>query len=474
MSVQFDIMIKKMVGDEDCLYLNVYTPDIIKKRAVMVWIHGGGFSVGSGDAAIYGPDFIVRKDVVLVTLNYRLGALGFLNLNDKVATGNQGLKDVVMALRWVQRNISQFGGDPKNVTIFGESAGGAIVHYLTLSPLATGLFHKAISQSGVATNPWAFTDNEWTNEATNKSFQLAKKLGRTTSDPKAAYEFLKTIDAKKLVETTYKHFTKETDPLNQIVIFTPTLDYESPDPFFPEHPLTLMHRGVKVPFLLGNTSCEGSFFICNNLFGHISKEALEKVDSDFKSTITPRLLATLPKIPITVEELRFLYFRDKAISEETLMNYADFLGDALFYRGNMEVADVQINSDDAPTYLYKFSYDSDSYIAKKIFGVTLPGVSHGEDIFYLFYPYMMKENNVPPPDFNSEDFKVIDYLTQMWTDFAKTGDPTPAITDLTPIKWAPLKRGDVYDYLNIDIEPRMEFIRKGEHRSDWKNMKHKL
>ncbi|KAL0116453.1 hypothetical protein PUN28_009835 [Cardiocondyla obscurior] len=156
------------------------------------------------------------------------------------------------------------------------------------------------------------------------------------------------------------------------------------------------------------------------------------------------------------------------------MDYADFLGDALFYRGNMEVADVQINSDEAPTYLYKFSYDSDSYIAKKIFGVTLPGVSHDEDIFYLFYPYMMKENNVPPPDFNSEDFKVIDYLTQIWTDFAKTGDPTPAITDLTPIKWAPLKRGDVYDYLNIDIEPRMEFIRKGEHRSDWKNMKHKL
>ncbi|XP_011688875.1 PREDICTED: juvenile hormone esterase-like, partial [Wasmannia auropunctata] len=84
--------------------------------AVMVWIHGGGFFYGSGDELIYGPDYIVPKDVVLVTLNYRLGVLGFLNLYDKVATGNQGLKDVIMALRWVQKNISQFGGDPENVT----------------------------------------------------------------------------------------------------------------------------------------------------------------------------------------------------------------------------------------------------------------------------------------------------------------------------------------------------------------------
>ncbi|KAL6419962.1 hypothetical protein ACFW04_011043 [Cataglyphis niger] len=145
-AVQKDPITREMIGDEDCLYLNVYTADIEswRKRPVMVWIHGGAFSTGSGDATIYGPDYIVRKDVVLVTLNYRLGVLGFLNLNDKVATGNQGMKDVVMALQWVQKNISKFTGDPGNVTIFGESAGGAIVHYLTLSPLSKGIHYRFI------------------------------------------------------------------------------------------------------------------------------------------------------------------------------------------------------------------------------------------------------------------------------------------------------------------------------------------
>ncbi|XP_071574670.1 juvenile hormone esterase-like [Temnothorax nylanderi] len=473
-AVQVDMMTREMVGDEDCLYLNVYTIDIMKKRPVMVWIHGGSFAIGSGDATFYGPDYIVRKDVVLVTLNYRLGALGFLNLNHKVATGNQGLKDVVMALRWVQRNISQFGGDPKNITIFGGSAGGAIVHYLTLSPLAKGLFHKAISQSGVAANPWALT--EWTNKAMNRSFQLAEKLGKATSDPKVAYKFLKTIDAKKLIKTAHKKFlATQTDRLQHTIMFTPSLDYESPNPFFPEHPCKLMHRGVKVPFLLGNTSCEGSFLISSTLVGQISKEALKQVNSDFKKTMMPGVLSALPKIPITVEELRFLYFGNKAISEETLINYADFLGDALFYRGTMEVIDIQMSSGGyTPTYLYKLSYESKTSPAKKIMNVTLPGVAHGEDIFYLFHPHMMKEFNLPPPAPNSKDYKMIDRLTQMWTDFAKTGDPTPAITDLNPIKWTPLKHGDVYDYLNIDIEPRMEIIRKGEQRCDWKNMKHKL
>ncbi|XP_033219251.1 juvenile hormone esterase-like [Belonocnema kinseyi] len=120
----------------------------------MVWIHGGGFVFGSGNADLYGPDFLVRKEIVLVTINYRIDVLGFLNLGLETAPGNQGLKDQVMALKWVKDNISNFGGDPNNVTIFGESAGSASVHYLTQSALAKGLFHKAIAQSGTALNPW--------------------------------------------------------------------------------------------------------------------------------------------------------------------------------------------------------------------------------------------------------------------------------------------------------------------------------
>lgn len=135
-----------MTGSDDCLYLNIYTTELKPEvpRAVMVWIHGGAFYSGSGNDDIYGPDYIVEKNVVLVTINYRVGIIGFLNLDDEEAPGNQGLKDQVMALKWVKRNIEKFGGDPSNVTIFGESAGSASVHYLTLSPLAQGIIFERL------------------------------------------------------------------------------------------------------------------------------------------------------------------------------------------------------------------------------------------------------------------------------------------------------------------------------------------
>lgn len=106
----------------------------------MVWIHGGGFTGGSSKAEIYGPDFLISENVVVVTINYRLGILGFLSLEDPTlgVPGNAGFKDMIMALRWVQKNIEKFNGDPNNVTIFGESAGGASVHFLMISPMAKG------------------------------------------------------------------------------------------------------------------------------------------------------------------------------------------------------------------------------------------------------------------------------------------------------------------------------------------------
>ncbi|MEW6184106.1 MAG: carboxylesterase/lipase family protein [Thermodesulfobacteriota bacterium] len=143
--------------DEDCLYLNVTSPGLDgAKRPVMVWIHGGAFRTGSGSHPFYdSPALSRRGDVVVVTINYRLGPLGFLNLNEITkgripSTGNEGLLDQVAALKWVQENIETFGGDPENVTLFGESAGGASVGCLLTLPAARGLFQKAIPQSGAA------------------------------------------------------------------------------------------------------------------------------------------------------------------------------------------------------------------------------------------------------------------------------------------------------------------------------------
>ena len=145
--------------DEDCLYLNVTTPAADDaRRPVLVWIHGGGFTLGSGSQAMYDVAPLVRRgDVVAVAINYRLGSLGFLRLDDLAgedfgATGNAGIEDQVAALGWVRDNIAAFGGDPANVTVFGESAGGMSVGTLLGTPSAAGLFRRAILQSGAAHN----------------------------------------------------------------------------------------------------------------------------------------------------------------------------------------------------------------------------------------------------------------------------------------------------------------------------------
>jgi para-nitrobenzyl esterase len=143
---------------EDCLYLNVWTTDPTPgaDRPVMVWIHGGGFEMGSGSSPLYHGEAFARDGVVLVTLNYRLGAFGFLELGgldpQRAGSGNNGLLDQVAALEWVRDNISGFGGDPSRVTIFGESAGAMSVALLMAMPAAKGLFHRAVAQSGAASS----------------------------------------------------------------------------------------------------------------------------------------------------------------------------------------------------------------------------------------------------------------------------------------------------------------------------------
>ena len=139
--------------DEDCLFLNLWTPDLSGSRPVMVWIHGGGYAIGSGSQPMYQGRELCQRDVVVVCINYRLGAFGFMHLDGPTggeipASGNEGSLDQVAALQWVQDNIAAFGGDPNKVTIFGESGGSQSVSALMCMPAAEGLFHKAIAQSG--------------------------------------------------------------------------------------------------------------------------------------------------------------------------------------------------------------------------------------------------------------------------------------------------------------------------------------
>jgi para-nitrobenzyl esterase len=162
---------------EDCLYLNIWSAAKSQKQPVMVWVHGGGYTRGTGATATYNGEPLAAKDVVVVTINYRLGVFGFLAHPDLTkespnhASGNYGLLDMVAALQWVKKNIAAFGGDPSRVTIFGESAGSSAVNYLQASPLAKGLFHRVIGESGAN-----FGRNGSLADAEQNGTQFAKKM----------------------------------------------------------------------------------------------------------------------------------------------------------------------------------------------------------------------------------------------------------------------------------------------------------
>lgn len=148
---------------EDCLRLNVYTRSLtpVKKRPVIIYFHPGGFyELSAQSKSVAGPEYLLDHNIVFVTANYRLGLLGFLATGTKEAPGNNGLKDQVEVLRWIQKHIDRFGGDPNSVTLMGYSAGGMSVTLHLVSPMSRGLFHRAISMSGAATSQWTIPNEQ--------------------------------------------------------------------------------------------------------------------------------------------------------------------------------------------------------------------------------------------------------------------------------------------------------------------------
>ncbi|KPJ20839.1 Acetylcholinesterase [Papilio machaon] len=262
---QYNVVFSKVAkqGSEDCLYVNVFSPNLkpTKPLPVMVFIHGGGFTGGSGSDEFYGPNYLIRHDVIIVTLNYRLEILGFLCLDTEDVPGNAGMKDQVAALRWVQKNISNFGGDPNNVTIFGESAGGGSVSLHLLSPMSKGLFKRVIPQSGIATAHWAtgFMVKE-------RSLQLARELGCNSKDEKEIYEFFKALPVEALVN---KHITLTYAETNKEVFIVPfsivvEKQFGNNERFMVGEPIEILrnygiHEGVDV--MEGYTEDDGVAFL---------------------------------------------------------------------------------------------------------------------------------------------------------------------------------------------------------------------
>ncbi|XP_052741654.1 juvenile hormone esterase isoform X2 [Bicyclus anynana] len=426
---QFDRESLKVIGDEDCLYLNVYTPSLPQADAsllpVMVFSHGGGFVYGNGtDDTIHGPDYLIEKNVVVVSLNYRLGVLGFLNLDCKEAPGNMGLKDQVQALKWVQQNIKNFNGDPNNVTIFGISAGGASVEYLMLAPMAKGLFHKAIAQSGSSLLPWAQNNN--IKEYATMIPVIKKKV---ITDNQDLLTFLKTMSIEDLISTAMMVLASEKVKGGLHFGFVPSIEKQGDwEPFFTKSTYELLAQGEfnKVPFISGFCTREGLLMLPYS-------ELFEKIEKDKKFVdLLPFNLDDKQKIEYE-SKFKTVYLEGNTEYDEQDSFAIDYFTD-LDFLGGVYVATSLIAKNNSPVYFYEFKYDGNLNYLKKKLKIDREGACHGDDGGYLVKSDLLKGN------LSDTDKLVRDRMCQMWTNFATFGDPTPKIDNVITTTWEPIAK----------------------------------
>jgi para-nitrobenzyl esterase len=382
---------------EDCLYLNVWTPGLDNaRRPVMVWIHGGAFIIGSGSEGFLDKGNLSRRgNVVLVSLNYRLGATGFLNLKETTrgripASGNEGLLDQVAALEWVLRNIAVFGGDPHNITIFGFSAGGMSVGTLLALPAARGKFHKAINRSGAANVVGTLSS------AVDISRLYLKTLNVKEDDPAGLYN----LTSRQLLDAQRQLGLQLRQSENRATPFQPIVD----GMIIPEFPIISLRKGVakNIPVLAGNTLDELKF--------------TNAMDPGLKNLDEAGLVVRLQKlIPASLVPGILSIYRDflsrRAVSSSPSSVLGSITTDLMFRIPTLNLVEAQ-RSVGAPAFNYLFTYPSPAL------GGAL-GAMHGLDNPLLF--------GAPDPGFTGDSPAVIKLSQQIMDSvaaFARSGDPS--------------------------------------------------
>jgi para-nitrobenzyl esterase len=389
------------VPSEDCLFLNVWHPASATPAAklpVMVWIHGGGFTGGSGASpGTSGVEF-ARRGVVLVSVNYRLGRFGFFAFpalsreRPDETKGNYAYMDQIVALKWVQRNIAAFGGDPGNVTIFGFSAGGVSVHSLLASPMARGLLHKAIAQSGgsrdsvLTARPMRAdgVDRNYPVSAETIGITFAKSMGIEGTD-EAALASLRALSAEQVLRGAPAQpgagAPPETTPILDGKLITETAEnaYKA-------------HRQPRVPLLLGSNSADTA----GNRIRARTKEELFARYGQWSA------------------QAKAAYDPDGSADLDALVSMAnDDFGQAEPAR----FAASAFAANGSPVYLYRFSYVQTAMRER-----SRAGAPHGGEVAYVFGTLSAGRGGAPTP----EDQAVARMTQSYWVNFARTGDPNGA------------------------------------------------
>nr|XP_040229315.2 juvenile hormone esterase-like [Anopheles coluzzii] len=403
-----------LFGKEDCLYINVFVPALEVRDAgllpVMVYIHGGGFLYGSAQTEQRDPArFMSWRRVIVVTFQYRLGVFGFLSTGDRAASGNFGMKDQVMALRWVKKNIRAFGGDPNLVTIFGESAGGSSVQFQMLSPLSRGLFHRAVSMSGSAISSWSVPIENPLMLARAQ----AKVLGIVDASElstKELVEQLREVDAVELTRSTERLKLWDIHP---ITLYHPVVEPpEEPEPFLAEDPRAAWRRGAyaTVPWMTGSIPNDGSI-VTQTIYRNDS--LVEDLNSKFVNLLPLILRTSITKEKLARLRKRFLKNTppSKWITKDNYAEITKLMSEAWFlYPMVRSIKQHHASRKHTPTSVYSFQFRGRYSFSKLYTGTDTPyGITHADEMIYLFrMPLLFPE--FPPGSPEAE-------MTQLWVKF---------------------------------------------------------
>lgn len=437
-------------GTLDGVHLNIYSSNLEpgKLLPVLCWIHGGGIFTGNATEAVTSPDYLMQKDVVLVTVQYRIGIFGFLSLEDRSLDipGNAQFKDQVMALKWIQNNIKNFGGNPRNVTLFGESWGGGATSYHLISDKSKGLFHKGILMSGTALNNiyTFFPRRDWT-------LKLCIKLGyeKATHSDRELLEFLEVADEKELVIASATILNdKEKNEEGFMMPFGPTIEpYNNGNAFLTEEIIKMSQKGwgKDIDIMIGNTSNECLMYV--NMMK--SQELLDTVSS-FQRYI-PRDL----KLEVDSEKrlefgeiLKKHYYGNSEPSTDNLMGIVNISNDCNLYHPMYRVIMSRLTHGVGKTFAYRFDYVSKNNLFREFFKIdsNLPDAIHGDDVGYIFKMPVLEGDNFNL-SFNSIEFDGIKLMLDIFTNFATNGNPNSKM--LNDVIWQPVALDAPFKGLNI-------------------------
>ncbi|XP_058026041.1 acetylcholinesterase-like isoform X1 [Ahaetulla prasina] len=420
---------------EDCLSLNIWVPHPQPSSPVpvLVWIHGGGYLGGTSSVDVFnGSSLAATENVIVVTINYRLGALGFLYL-PPAAPGNLGLWDQQLALKWIKENAAAFGGDPSRVTIFGQSAGGASVNFHLLAPKSQDLFAQAVIQSGTANAFWAWRSPE---EAKQKALEFVHLLGCSEDNNTSIVHCLQTKNVSELIRHEISLFLK-----GKLVNFPfrPTTDGE----FLLGEPEKLMEEGqIQVkPLLIGETSDEMAifvhFFFPNITHNLINQEQLLKGIQLLVPNATEDFIQTIA----------LKYSEGNHGPEKYRSALSHFYTDRIFACPIREAAG-NIRKTGSPVYAYLFAHRPSWSVWPEWIGA-----SHGAEIPFVFGT--LKSALPFNRTFTEAEARLSRKMMHYWAEFARTGNPTRSAASKN--KW-PLYNAKEQNLFLLNTEPFQERV----------------